>query len=258
MGLRHFVLVRNHGQPTTLCDAADIQPTINQALHQERVTASARVGNHRRNYRGSLTGVATPSSTAMMLLTYQYSITEVARALDPDTRPRASHATSWTRSDGKPVSRTCPRGLPRAEQGIPPRGSPPCLTGAPVSLPGGTGLRRKQLGRARKLLASRHYQLLSGHAAIGSLLHDQMSEPRRLSSDERWRCNSGKRQTRYHLFTECRAWAPQIRRLWRRIGRDCRWEHRRAPSVRRLWREEATEAVLEYLGDTREAGQGPP
>ena len=41
--------------------------------------------------------------------------------------------------------------------------------------PSGTGLRRKQLHRARKALASCYYQLLSGHAAIGSFLHDRMT-----------------------------------------------------------------------------------
>ena len=101
MDLRHFVLVRDHGQQTTLCDAADIQPATNQALRQERAPAGARVRHHRRNYRGSLTGITTPSSTAKMLLTHQDSITKVARAPDPDTRPRAGRATSGARSDGR-------------------------------------------------------------------------------------------------------------------------------------------------------------
>ena len=52
-----------------------------------------------------------------------------------------------------------------------------------------------------------------------------------------------------NLFAECRAWT-QIRRLWRRVGKDCGWKHLRAPSVRWLWRVDATEAVLEFLGDT--------
>ena len=44
------------------------------------------------------------------------------------------------------------------------------------------------------------------------------------NDDERWMTTGvggvggGKRQTRHHPFTECRAWAPQIRRLWRDIG----------------------------------------
>ena len=54
-----------------------------------------------------------------------------------------------------------------------------------------------------------------------------------------------------HLFTECETWRPQIRRLRRRVGKDCGWKHPRAPAVRKLWREEATEAVLKFLRDTR-------
>ena len=40
-------------------------------------------------------------------------------------------------------------------------------------------------------------------------------------------------------------------RLWRRVGKDCGWEHPRAPAVRKLWDEKATEAVLEFLEDAR-------
>ena len=45
---------------------------------------------------------------------------------------------------------------------------------------GGTGLRRRTLRRVRKSLAGRYYQLLSGHAAIGSFLHERMVEALRL------------------------------------------------------------------------------
>ena len=41
--------------------------------------------------------------------------------------------------------------------------------------PSGPGLRRKPLRRARKALANRYYQLLLGHAAIGSFLHERMA-----------------------------------------------------------------------------------
>ena len=76
--------------------------------------------------------------------------------------------------------------------------------------PGGSGLRRKAQHRVRKSLAGRYYQLLSGHAAIGSFLHERMTGPLRLESREcRWR-SSGKRESRHHLFTECQAWAPRI------------------------------------------------
>ena len=72
-----------------------------------------------------------------------------------------------------------------------------------------------------------------------------------MESNECWWCSCGKRQSRHHLFTDCRAWSPQIRRLWKRVGKECHWEHPRARSVRWLWKEEATGAVLEFLEDTR-------
>ena len=53
--------------------------------------------------------------------------------------------------------------------------------------PGGPGLCRGALRKVRKSLASRYYQLLSGHAAIGSFLHERMTGPQRLESNAcRW------------------------------------------------------------------------
>ena len=48
--------------------------------------------------------------------------------------------------------------------------------------PGGPGFRKGALRRVRKSTAQRYYQLLSGHAAIGSLLYDRMTGPQRLDS----------------------------------------------------------------------------
>ena len=117
--------------------------------------------------------------------------------------------------------------------------------------PGETGLRRKQLRLARKSLAGRYYQLLSGHAAIGPFLHERMTGAQRLESGGCLWCNCSRRQSRHRLFVEYKAWAPQVRRLWRRIGKDCGWEHPRAPAVRWLWDKRATGAMLEFLEDTR-------
>ena len=64
-----------------------------------------------------------------------------------------------------------------------------------------------------------------------------MTGPQGLKPGECWWCSCGKRQTCHHL--------------WRRIEKDCHWEHPGAPSARWLWKEETTEAVLEYLDDTR-------
>ena len=109
--------------------------------------------------------------------------------------------------------------------------------------PGGSGLRRRGLRRVRKSLDGRYYQLISGYATLGSFLHERMTGSLCLESNEcRW-CGSGKREflfffvfnqlyfskreSRHHLFTECQALIPQIRRLWKRVGKDCRWKHPR-------------------------------
>ena len=81
------------------------------------------------------------------------------------------------------------------------------------------GKMRKALSRARKELASRFYQLLSGHAAVAEHL------------------------TRIGQ-------APEIRRLWQRIRLDTGWGG--ASSVRRLFGDErAVPAILGFLEDTR-------
>ena len=71
----------------------------------------------------------------------------------------------------------------------------------------------KQLRRARKSLVSRYYQLLAGHAAIGSFLYERMPGVQRLESSECWWCRCGRRRSRHHFFVERKAWAPQIKRL---------------------------------------------
>ena len=60
-------------------------------------------------------------------------------------------------------------------------------------------MRRKLLRRAPKSVASRYYQLLSGHTAIGPYLKDKVHK----ADDGRcqW-CRGGKKQTRHHLFME--------------------------------------------------------
>ena len=44
---------------------------------------------------------------------------------------------------------------------------------------------------------------------------------------------------------------PQIRELWRRVGKDYGWEHPRAPALRWLWKDDAVGAVVEFLENTR-------
>ena len=76
--------------------------------------------------------------------------------------------------------------------------------------PSGRGLRRRLLRGVPKSIASRYYQLLSGHAAIGPYLKDRIHKA---TDDRCWWCGGGKQQTCHHLFTQCRAWLPQIRTL---------------------------------------------
>lgn len=57
----------------------------------------------------------------------------------------------------------------------------------------GKSLRRKLLRRTPRSVASRYYQLLSGHAAVGPYLRDRA----RKTDDVRcWWCGGGKQQTR--------------------------------------------------------------
>ena len=53
-------------------------------------------------------------------------------------------------------------------------------------LPGGGGFRKRAMRRVRKAIARRYCQLLLGHMAAGSSLHDRMTGPQRLDSDECW------------------------------------------------------------------------
>ena len=109
------------------------------------------------------------------------------------------------------------------------------------------GKMRQEIRGVRKELASRYYQLLSGHAATATHLR----RVGQASSDKCWWCESGERQTRLHLFSRCRRWTPQIKELWHRVDAEGGGGPR-APSVRRLFREpHATEAVLDFLRDTR-------
>ena len=56
-----------------------------------------------------------------------------------------------------------------------------------------------------------------------------------------------------HAITSlCRAWAMQIRKLWRSVGKACEWKHPRAPAVRLLFQDErATPVVLAFLRGTK-------
>ena len=58
-----------------------------------------------------------------------------------------------------------------------------------------------------------------GHAATAPHLQWFGQAP----SDKCWWCGTDERQTRHHLFTRCRRWFPEIRRLWQRVEKYCEW-----------------------------------
>ena len=105
---------------------------------------------------------------------------------------------------------------------------------------------RKALNRIRKGVASRSYQLLSGHAAVA----EHLRRVNQAHSDLCFWCGSGERQTRYHLFVKCKRCGTEIRKLWQRVRLDCEWSG--APSMRFLFgNEKAVPAILEFLEGTR-------
>ena len=69
---------------------------------------------------------------------------------------------------------------------------------------------REELGHQR------YYQFLSGHAATGACLCNGMGK---IPSDKCWLCGRNERQTRHHHPARREAWAPQIKALWKSVGR---------------------------------------
>ena len=65
-----------------------------------------------------------------------------------------------------------------------------------------------------KRVVARFFQLLSGHAMIAPFLKDRWGWT---DTDVCWWCNRV-RQSREHLFKECKAWAKEIRELWTKVG----------------------------------------
>jgi hypothetical protein len=75
---------------------------------------------------------------------------------------------------------------------------------------------RSHLRSERKSVAARYYQLLTGHTLIAPFMKEKL---KKIDPNQCWWCESGRRQTREHLFKECSAWKTQINRLWRQVGR---------------------------------------
>ena len=97
--------------------------------------------------------------------------------------------------------------------------------------PPGRGMRRQHLRNTRKELAGRFYQSLAGHASIGPYLRRVGT----IDDDKCWCCNTGERQTRFHLVARCPAWRGQARVMWKRVEKLCEWDGPKPPEVRLLF-----------------------
>ena len=73
-----------------------------------------------------------------------------------------------------------------------------------------------------------------------------------IDDDTCWWCDTGERQTRFHIVARCPRWRGQARVLWKRVGKLCEWKELRAPEVRLLFDDvQAAPAVLSFLRNTR-------
>ena len=69
--------------------------------------------------------------------------------------------------------------------------------------------------KASKAVASRYYQLRTGHALIGPYL--KKIGNLRASVDAWWWCNRGVKQSREHLFKSCKKWKSQQAIPWAEV-----------------------------------------
>jgi len=101
---------------------------------------------------------------------------------------------------------------------------------------------------APKHLASRHFQLKSGHAAIGAHLHQIQAQGDATCID----CGLS-RKTIHHLLFECRKWRLQQNKLYKNLELDgvmrptAAEEH---PQGRLLGEPKVTKALLQFLAST--------
>jgi hypothetical protein len=83
------------------------------------------------------------------------------------------------------------------------------------------------------------------HAAIAPYLKFKIKTS---GSDIFWWCDADRRQTRDHLFKECRGWKAEIKSLWQRVEKEVRWRHYRHKPILALFNDKkATGVILEFL-----------
>ena len=101
------------------------------------------------------------------------------------------------------------------------------------------------LGKALKKYATRYYQLKIGHGAVGAFL----ARIGAVETPECWRCGAQEQRV-IHLYTECRRWRRERRKLSRELGQHgISWQ----PRPERRWlgsllaNERAVGPVLRFL-----------
>jgi hypothetical protein len=108
---------------------------------------------------------------------------------------------------------------------------------------------RKALQKIPKRKAAVFLQLASGHALIGT----HLTRIKKKESDICWWCDSGRKQTRGHLFGRCRAWRRELLDLKKKVERlkgKRRGRGARLKVVSLFQDERLTDAVLEFLEQT--------
>jgi hypothetical protein len=108
---------------------------------------------------------------------------------------------------------------------------------------------RKDLQTIPKQRAAVFLQLASGHTLIGT----HLVRIRKKESDKCWWCESGRRQTRGHLFRECRRWQREFAELRREVARitgKTRRLRERLKAVDLFTDDRLTKAILDFLAVT--------
>ena len=72
------------------------QFAISRILHQKNFPAAIRVGDLRRNYQGSLTGITALTCAVETLVAYQEIVSEAVRSLNPGIADLEANQT-WKR-----------------------------------------------------------------------------------------------------------------------------------------------------------------
>jgi ribonuclease HI len=100
--------------------------------------------------------------------------------------------------------------------------------------------------KASKAVASRYYQLRTGHALIGPYL----KKIGKRASDACWWCDRGVKQSREHLLKSCKKWKSQQAILWAEVRKKTK-KRKGQVQISELFAEEKySPAVLDFLRST--------